>query len=52
MRNSARFVTGSPNAAFRFSSSVSPNKQTIYGQYLFSGRVAAPETRLDALLRN
>jgi len=32
--------------------SVSPNKQTIYGQYLFSGDVAAPETRFDALLRN
>ena len=30
---------------------VVPNKQTIYGQYLFSGDVAAPETRFDALLQ-
>jgi alginate O-acetyltransferase complex protein AlgJ len=30
---------------------VVPNKQTIYGKYLFSGDVAAPVTRFDALLR-
>ena len=28
-----------------------PNKQTIYGKYLFSGDVAAPVTRLDSLWR-
>lgn len=30
---------------------VAPNKQTIYGKYLFSDNVAAPVTRYDALLR-
>ena len=30
---------------------VVPNKQTIYGKYLFSGHGAPPVTRLDALLR-
>jgi hypothetical protein len=30
---------------------VVPNKQTIYEQYLFSGNVAAPVTRFEALLR-
>ncbi len=30
---------------------VNPNKQTIYGKYVFSGDVAAPVTRLDTLWR-
>jgi alginate O-acetyltransferase complex protein AlgJ len=30
---------------------VAPNKQSIYGKYLFSGQVAEPVTRLDALMQ-
>ncbi len=30
---------------------VVPNKQSIYGKYLFSGQVAEPVTRLDALMQ-
>ena len=34
---SAPSGTGLPNAGYRFSSMSSPNKQSIYGKYLFSG---------------